>query len=206
MATAQSSPARLEAFSDGVIAVIVTIMVLELKVPTPPGWRGLQEVLPTLLVYALSFTFTGIYWINHRELINRLPHIDNIILHANLVFLFCLSLLPFFTRYVLDKHMDSFSVALYGVSNIVIGGSFMLLRLAVMRRLRHAKVLARHDTAAQTKHWLSLLVYLVAIPLAFLHPRISLALIAFVTCLWAVPDIGVPHYGDHEKEGHIQRT
>ncbi len=190
----ESSTARLESFSDGVIAVIVTIMVLELKVPTRPGWHGLQEVLPTLLVYALSFTFTGIYWINHRELIDRLPHIDTIILHANLVFLFCLSLLPFFTRYVLEKHMDSFSVALYGVSNVIIGGSFMLLRLAVMRRLRHAKELARHDTAAQTKHWISLLVYLIAIPLASLHPRISLGLIAFVTSIWAVPTIGVPHH------------
>jgi uncharacterized membrane protein len=92
-----ASPARLEAFSDGVIAVIITIMVLELKVPHQDGLAGLYAVLPTLAVYLLSFTFTGIYWINHHHLVHRTDEADSLILYANLAFLFTLSLLPFCT-------------------------------------------------------------------------------------------------------------
>src|ERR1700748_2350248 len=121
------SPARLEAFSDGVIAVIITIMVLELKVPHEMGLAGLRAVLPTLGIYAISFTFTGIYWINHHHLVHRTEEADQVILYANLGFLFCLSLLPFFTSYLLEKKMDSFSVALYVSSMIVTGFSFLLL-------------------------------------------------------------------------------
>ena len=137
MPSPSSSPARLEAFSDGVIAVIITIMVLELKVPHEDGIAGIGSFLPTLLVYALSFSVTGVYWINHRHLIDciegRLDRIAESILYANLFLLFCLSLLPFFTAYVLAKHLDSFSVALYGASNIVSGLSFMILRLTILR-------------------------------------------------------------------------
>src|ERR1700679_3885608 len=107
------NPARLEAFSDGVIAVIITIMVLELKVPQQDGIAGLRAVLPTLCLSLISFTFTGIYWINHHQLVHRTQEADELILYANLGFLFCLSLLPFFpssqptTRP--QKAADSFS-------------------------------------------------------------------------------------------------
>jgi len=193
MAHKPPTPARLEAFSDGVIAVIITIMVLELKVPHQDGLAGLYAVLPTFLVYSLSFTLTGIYWINHRHLIDRIERIDPLVLYANLAFLFSLSLLPFFTSYVLEKKIDTFSVVLYGVSNIVTGFSFMLLRLSVLRRLRHSAELAREDTAAQTKHWLSLLVYACTIPLAFYSPRAALTGITLVTLIWIVPGIGLEH-------------
>ncbi|WP_433967034.1 TMEM175 family protein [Tunturiibacter gelidiferens] len=99
-----ATPARLEAFSDGVIAVIITIMVLELKVPHQEGVAGLYTVLPTLAVYAISFAFTGIYWINHHHLVHRTEEADELVLYANLFFLFWLSLLPFFTSYVLEKN------------------------------------------------------------------------------------------------------
>ena len=122
MAKAHPSPARLEAFSDGVIAVIITIMVLELKVPLESGLAGFTSVFPTLGVYALSFSFTGVYWVNHHHLVHRTDEADERILYANLFFLFWLSLLPFFTNYVLDKKMDSFSVGLYVVSMILTGG------------------------------------------------------------------------------------
>ncbi|RXH57333.1 TMEM175 family protein [Granulicella sibirica] len=194
------TPARLEAFSDGVIAVIITIMVLELKVPHQDGLAGLYAVLPTLLVYALSFTLTGIYWINHRYLIDRIERIDNAMLYANLAFLFSLSLLPFFTSYVLEKQINTFSVVLYGVSNIVSGFSFMLLRLAVMRHLRHHAELAHEDTAARTKHWLSLFVYACTIPLAFPYPRAALAAITVVTLIWILPNLSVEH--THEDPSH----
>jgi len=186
-----ASPARLEAFSDGVIAVIITIMVLELKVPHQNGFAGLYAVLPTLFVYALSFAFTGIYWINHHHLVHRTDEADSLILYANLAFLFCLSLLPFFTSYVLDKKMDSFSVALYAASMIVTGLAFMGLRIAIARRLRRAGTLEHEDTAVEHKHWMSLLVYFVAMPMAFYHPHIALGIIALVTVIWITPTAGV---------------
>ena len=186
--------ARLEAFSDGVIAVIITIMVLELKVPHQDGLAGLRAVLPTLCLYFISFAFTGIYWINHHHLVHRSEEVDDRILYANLGFLFCLSLLPFFTSYVLDKKMDSFSVAIYISSMILTGFSFLLLRLAISRRLRHAGKLEAEDTAVQHKNYLSLFVYLVAIPFAFQHPHLALGLVAFVTVIWITPTAGIkPH-------------
>jgi uncharacterized membrane protein len=186
-----SSPARLEAFSDGVIAVIITIMVLELKVPEHNGVAGLLSVAPTLFVYAISFAFTAIYWINHHHLIHRTEEVDESVLYANLFFLFCLSLLPFFTSWVLEKGIDSFSVALYATSMMVTGFSFLALRLAIGRRLRLADRLQSLDTSVQTKHWMSLMTYLVAIPMAFYYPRIALGLCAFVTIIWITPTVGV---------------
>src|ERR1700678_902978 len=191
MAHHVSSPARLEAFSDGVIAVIITIMVLELKVPHQDGVAGLRAVLPTLCVYGISFAFTGIYWINHHHLCHRTDEADELILYANLFFLFCLSLLPFFTSYALDKKLDSFSVALYASSMVVTGFSFMLLRLSIGRRLRLVGKLETQDTSVQHKHWMSLLTYVIAIPLAFYHPHIALGLCASVTVIWITPTTGV---------------
>jgi uncharacterized membrane protein len=186
-----STPARLEGFSDGVIAVIITIMVLELKVPHQDGLVGLYAVLPTLALYAISFAFVGIYWINHHHLCHRTDEADELVLYANLLFLFCLSLLPFFTSYVLEKKLDSFSVALYASSMVVTGFSFLLLRLSISRRLRLAGKLETQDTSVQHKHLYSLFTYLVAIPSAFYHPYIALGLCAFVTVIWVTPTIGV---------------
>ena len=192
-----STPARLEAFSDGVIAVIITIMVLELKVPHQDGVAGLRAVLPTMSLYLISFAFVGIYWINHHHLVHRTEEADERILYANLGFLFCLSLLPFFTSYVLEKKMDSFSVAVYIASMIVTGFSFLLLRLAIGRRLRHAGKLEAEDTAVERKNYLSLFVYLVAIPLAFQHPRLALGLVASVTVIWITPTTGIKPREEH---------
>ncbi len=192
-----SSPARLEAFSDGVIAVIITIMVLELKVPHQDGLPGLISILPTLGVYALSFTFTGIYWINHHHLVHRTDETDQSILYANLAFLFSLSLLPFFTSYLLDKKIDSFSVALYAGAMIVTGFTFMLLRIAIGGRLRRSGALEEQDRAAEIKHWLSLGLYLIAVPLAFYHPYPALGMIALVTLVWIYPTAHVHHKPEH---------
>ena len=186
-----SSPARLEAFSDGVIAVIITIMVLEIKVPHENGLAGLHAILPTLGVYALSFAFTGIYWINHHHLVHRTEEADTNILYANLVFLFFLSLLPFFTSYVVDKKMDSFSVMLYVVSMILTAGSFGLLRLVIGHHLRETGRLERADKAAERKHALSLAMYLIAVACAFRYPSISLAIVGLVTVVWIIPSAKV---------------
>jgi uncharacterized membrane protein len=197
MSRLTSSPARLEAFSDGVIAVIITIMVLELKVPHQDGIPGLISVLPTLGVYALSFTFTGIYWINHHHLVHRTNEADQAILYANLSFLFSLSLLPFFTSYLLEKKIDSFSVALYAAAMMITGFTFMLLRMAIGSRLRSSGALEEQDKAAEVKHWLSLAMYCIAIPLAFYHPYSALGIIAAVTLVWIYPTATV-----HRKQEH----
>jgi len=194
-----ASPARLEAFSDGVIAVIITIMVLELKVPTQNGFAGLRAILPTLLIYALSFTFTGIYWINHHALVHRIRETDERILYANLAFLFCLSLIPFFTSYLLEKEIDSFSVALYVVSMIVTGVGFLLLRLAIGRRLRLTDALEEEDIATQRKHWMSLGLYVIAVPLSFYQPYLSLGIVGLVMVIWIVPTARVEPHVEHHR-------
>jgi uncharacterized membrane protein len=178
---------RLEAFSDGVLAVIITIMVLELKIPHEDGFPGLLTIAPILFIYLLSFSFTGIYWINHHHLISRIERADPRILHANLGFLFCASLLPFFTSWVIEKKANSFSVALYAGSMVITGLSFLFLRLAIGRLLRLTGQFQPEDIATQRKHYASLALYLIAIPLAHFHPWLALAAITLVTVVWIVP-------------------
>lgn len=194
-----SSTSRLEAFSDGVIAVIITIMVLELKVPAQRGVAGLLSVVPTLVVYFISFSFTAIYWVNHHHLVHRIEQSDQRVLYANLGFLFCLSLLPFFTSYVLEKENDSFSIALYAASMVITGFSFLLLRLAIERRMRVAGTFHPGDAAIQRKHLLSLGLYGLAIPLAYYHPSVALADIALVTVVWIVPTAGTKSCDDDNR-------
>ncbi len=171
------------------IAVIITIMVLELKVPHQDGSAGLLAVLPIVLIYLLSFAFTGIYWINHQHLLHRIAFADGLILYANLGFLFCLSLLPFSTSYVLEKKIDSFAVSLYAVSMVITGFSFLLLRLAIHRSLRRSGDLESKDTAEHVKHLASLALYLLALPLAQFHPSLAMTVIALVTVVWIVPGL-----------------
>ena len=199
MAKNTTSTARLEAFSDGVIAVIITIMVLELKVPSANGLAGLRAIVPTLLIYLLSFSFTGVYWVNHHHLVHRTHEADQRILWANLGFLFCLSLIPFFTSYLLEKHLDSVSVLLYDASLILTGIGFMLLRLAIGRRLRLADKLEQEDVATQRKHWTSLGIYLIAAWLAFYYPNWSLVLMALVAVIWIVPTARVDPCREEQK-------
>ena len=194
-----SSTSRLEAFSDGVIAVIITIMVLELKVPAQRGAAGLVSILPTLAVYFISFSFTAIYWVNHHHLVHRIEQSDQRVLYANLGFLFCLSLLPFFTSYVLEKESDSFSIALYAASMVVTGFSFLLLRLAIERRMRLAGTFHPLDAAIQRKHLLSLGLYGLAMPLAYYHPSVALADIALVTVIWIIPAAGTKPCDDDNR-------
>ncbi|MBV9226744.1 MAG: DUF1211 domain-containing protein [Acidobacteriaceae bacterium] len=190
------STTRLEAFSDGVIAVIITIMVLELKVPHQEGIAGLYALMHIFLIYLLSFTFTGIYWINHQHVLDSIQSASHAVLYANLFFLFCLSLLPFFTAYVLEKGMNSFAVFLYAVSLFVTGLSFLMLRLAIHRDLRRSGDLREEDTSARSKHLASLALYLVAIPLTWLYPRLVLVLLALVTVVWIIPNLALHKYPD----------
>ncbi len=196
-ATEGFTTARLEAFSDGVIAVIITIMVLELRTPRENGVAGLRAILPTLLEYLLSFAFTGIYWVNHHHLLHRTEQTDGRILYSNLVFLFFLSLLPFTTSWISNKHADPFSVGLYTAVLIAIGFSFLLLRLAVSRRLRRSGEFAEEDRATQQKHVVSLATYALALAAAQAYPVVALLLDGTVTLLWILPGLGI--------EGHARK-
>ena len=186
---------RLEAFSDGVMAVIITIMVLELKVPTATGFAGLRHVLPTLGVYGLSFSFIATYWVHHHAMVDRIERSSPRVLWANLVWLFFLSLLPFFTAYVLEHHSDRFSVALYGMSLMAAGLSYMLLRLTVEKRLKHEGNYEPEVRVEQVKHWISLAIYLSAVVLAWSMPRTALIVMAVVTLAWVLPELGIGHAG-----------
>lgn len=187
---------RLEAFSDGVIAVIITIMVLELHVPHEDGLAGFWSILPRLAVYLLSFLIVGIYWINHHELIRRVETISFGILWSNLIFLFSLSLLPYFVDYLDEKHFSSFSTMLYEATIILSGATFFLLRWSVMQKQRKTGSLRQADESELWKHIVSMCFYLIALAVAFYRPWISLAINGIVTALWVIPQIGARHFED----------
>ncbi len=195
------TPSRLESFSDGVIAVIITIMVLEFKVPAPDGMAGLRTILPTLAVYLLSFAFTAIYWVNHHHLVHRLKRVEPLILYANLTFLFCLSLLPFFTSYLLQKHISCFSAEVYCGSLLAAGLGFTFLSIAIQRHLRVTGELETREEAAQVsaemrKVALSMALNVLAIVMARWHPVLALVMATGVVLIWTVPTFGLRHPTD----------
>jgi len=175
------SPTRLEAISDGVIAVIITIMVLELKVPGPDGIAGLRAVAPILFLYLLTFVQIGIYWVNHHYLVDEVETVTHGILWANLMFLFCLSLFPFATDWIGIKGLSSFNTALYAATSIFPGLAYMALWIQIRRQ----SVAPAH--ASWGKQIASVALYLTAVPVAYVRPAASLALIAVVAVLWLLP-------------------
>ncbi len=178
------SPGRLEAISDGVIAVIITIMVLELKVPGPDGIAGLRAVLPTIFLYLLTFVQVGIYWVNHHYLLEEVETVSHGILWANLMFLFCLSLFPFATDWIGVKGLSSFTTALYAAVSIFPGLGYM----ALWAQIRSQSAAPAH--ASWGKQIASVTLYLTAIPMAWYRPAASLALIGIVAVLWLLPPKG----------------
>lgn len=172
---------RLEAFSDGVIAVIVTILVLELKVPRSDGVAGLVAVLPTVVLYLLTFVQIGIYWVNHHYLVDEADTVSHGIFWANLLFLFCLSLFPFAMEWIGVKGLSSFTAALYAAVSILPGLAFM----ALWFQIRSASTTSPH--ASWGKQLTSVLLYLTAIPAAYYRPAASLVLIGIVALLWVLP-------------------
>src|SRR3954454_9550378 len=175
------SPARLEAFSDGVIAVIITILVLELRVPEPNGLAGLRVVLPSIFVYLLTFIQIGIYWVNHHYLVDEVETVSHGILGANLMFLFCLSLFPFATEWIGIKGLSSFTASLYAAVSIFPGLGYM----ALWSQIRSKSSSSTH--ASWSKQIASVIPYVSAIPVAYFRPVASLALIAIVAVLWLLP-------------------
>jgi len=178
---------RLEAFSDGVIAIIITIMVLELHVPSTPGLAGLKQLLPVFLSYVLSFIYVGIYWNNHHHMFHSTRHVTGGILWANLHLLFWLSLFPFTTAWVGANHLAPTPTAVYGLVLLMAAIAYYILQHAIIRQQGRDSLLA----AAIGRDWkgkVSPLCYLAAIPLAFVSVWIANALFIFVAILWLIPD------------------
>jgi uncharacterized membrane protein len=180
---------RLEAFSDGVIAIIITIMVLELHVPHATELAALRELLPVFLSYVLSFIYVGIYWNNHHHMFQAVKQVRGGILWANLHLLFWLSLFPFATAWVGENHLAATPVAIYGLVLLMAAVAYKILQQTIIRSQGKDSVLA-HAVGGDWKGRVSPLCYLAAIPLAFLKDNvwIAIGLYVFVAALWFVPD------------------
>jgi uncharacterized membrane protein len=179
--------ARLEAFSDGVIAIIITIMVLELKIPRGSDLAALGELVPVLLGYVLSFVFVGIYWNNHHHLMHVTRVVDGRVLWANLHLLFWLSLIPFGTAWIGENRTAAIPTAAYGVILFMAGIAWLLLQRALVACSGGNPELSR-AIGSDFKGKASGVTYAVAVGLAFVHWAIADALYALVAVMWIVPD------------------
>ena len=178
---------RVEAFSDGVIAVIITIMVLEMKVPHGTDFESLAPLVPVFLAYVLSYVYVGIYWNNHHHLMHAVQHINGSILWANLHLLFWLSLIPYVTGWMSENHFAALPVAFYGVVLMFSGVSFVLLTRCLVAIHGKDSIIAK-SLRGDTKGKVSVAIYAVAIPLAFVEWWLAFALYIFVAAMWFVPD------------------
>src|ERR1044071_4266278 len=179
---------RLEAFSDGVLAIIITIMVLELKVPHDATWSGLAELLPVIISYLLSFVFIGIYWANHHHLLHTVHHVNSKIIWANMGLLFCLSLIPFSTAYMGENNFAELPVAVYAIVLFVCGNAFYILQQTIMAHYTHSTALIVALKKQEKKGIVSTLLYAASIAFAFFYPTISGVIFVVVAVMWVIPD------------------
>jgi uncharacterized membrane protein len=190
---------RLEAFSDGVVAIIITIMVLELHVPHGDSISAMIPVLPAFFSYVLSFVYIGIYWNNHHHMIYVVEKINGAVLLANLNLLFWLSLIPFVTAWMGENHFTKWPVALYGMVLIMNAISYTILAALLIRQAGENSALAE----AFGKDWkgkISLVIYAVAIGLAFLNSLLAFSLYVLVAVIWFIPD---PRIEEKIKKGEV---
>ncbi len=178
---------RLEAFSDGVIAILITIMVLGLKVPQRAEWTALRPLVPVLLSYLMSFVFLGIYWNNHHHLLQATKQVDGRVLWANLHLLFWLSLIPFVTGWMGENRFAAWPVALYGVVMFLAGVAYVILTRTLLALHGKDSLLAK-ALGKDLKGKVSVVIYAAAIPLAFESAWIACGLYVLVAVLWLVPD------------------
>ena len=184
---AESETGRVEAFSDGVLAVIITIMALELRAPLGGGFADLRARLPALLIYILSFTFVGIYWNNHHHLLRAARRVSGGVMWANLHLLFWLSLIPVLTEWIGEHYHDTTPAVTYGVVCLGAAAAFTILTLAIIRADGSSSPVAA-ALGRDFKGRISLVLYAAAIGLAFVSPWIAYALFATVSVIWLVPD------------------
>jgi len=179
---------RLEAFSDGVLAIIITIMVLELKVPHGKEWQDLYPLCSKMLSYILSFTYVGIYWNNHHHLFHTVKHVSAGILWANLHLLFWLSLLPFATAWAGENNFSQFPIILYGVLLFMCAIAYFILSKVIIAEHGEHSLLAKAVGKIDLKGILSPVIYAVGVALAFYLPLISFILYFVVAIMWIIPD------------------
>ena len=192
---------RLEAFSDGVIAIIITIMVLELRPPHGADWAAMRPLIPSFLTYLLSFVFLGIYWNNHHHMLQATQRINGATLWANLHLLFWLSLIPFVTSWMGENHYEAVPTALYGAVLFCCAIAYTILLRTILSAQRGANTRLAAAVGDDRKGKLSLLLYLLAIPLAFVHQSISHVLYAMVALIWLVPDTRIESRMQSATEG-----
>ena len=178
---------RLEAFSDGVMAILITIMVLELKVPEGATLDALKPLFPVFLTYVLSFVYLGIYWNNHHHMLHTTEQVNGRILWANLHLLFWLSLIPFATAWMGENHFSQWPVALYGTILFLAAIAYFILVRALLT-LHGPNSLLANALGSDFKGKISIVVYVVAIPLAFVRPWMACGFYILVAVMWLVPD------------------
>lgn len=178
---------RLEAFSDGVLAVIITIMVLEMKVPHGTGFDAIKPLLPVFLTYVLSFAFLAIYWNNHHHMLHAAKSVNGAIMWANFHLLFWLSLFPFVTGWMGENHFEPLPVAAYGVVSFMSGLAYFILARTLVAHHGRDSLIAQ-ALGKDRKGLISIVLYATAIPVAFYVPAISLSLYVLVAAIWACPD------------------
>jgi len=179
---------RLEAFSDGVVAIIITIMVLELKVPHESTWQALWNLLPVFTSYSLSFIYVAIYWVNHHHLLHTVKHVKSSIMWANFGLLFTLSLIPFTTGWMGVNHYSNIPMAVYAMNLLVCGIAYYILEKTIMNCYEHSTKLIKALKKQERKGIYSLILYIVSIPFAFISPIISSILFIAVAIMWIIPD------------------
>lgn len=181
---------RLEAFSDGVLAIIITIMVLEMKAPDETTLKALVPVLPVFFSYVLSFVYVAIYWINHHHLFQATRSISTAVLWTNMHLLFWLSLIPFVTSWLGENHLEPVPVAFYGGVLFMSAVAFRILERSLIRSHDDKAPIAQTLSTGR-KEWISIVVYLISIPLAFLHIAISIVCYVLVAGIWFIPAKGL---------------
>ncbi|HZP13570.1 MAG TPA: TMEM175 family protein [Nevskiaceae bacterium] len=179
---------RLEAFSDGVIAVIITIMVLEMKVPHGADLEALRHVLPTFFSYVLSFVYVGIYWNNHHHLMHTVKRVAGAIMWANLHLLFWLSLIPFTTGWAGENHFAAWPTALYGFVLFMAGVAYMLLERAIIACHGGEASMLASAVGSDRKATISAVGYAAGVLVAFAQPLVSNAIYAGIALMWLIPD------------------
>lgn len=178
---------RLEAFSDGVLAIIITIMVLEMTAPEEVTLEALSHVAPVFLSYVLSFIYIGIYWNNHHHLFQVTQKVNGAVLWANLHLLFWLSLIPFATSWIGENHFEPVPIAAYGVTLLMSSVAFRVLQITLIR-IHDDHYPLKNAASTGRKETISTLIYIAAIPLAFLNSWIAIACFVAVAILWVIPD------------------
>jgi uncharacterized membrane protein len=178
---------RLEAFSDGVLAIIITIMVLEIKVPHGAGFAALKPLIPVVISYILSFIYIGIYWNNHHHMMHTVKHVTGGMLWANLHLLFWLSLVPFTTGWIGENHFDPIPMAFYGFVLLMAAVAFYVLQTLIVRSQGEHSILAK-AIGSDLKGKMSLVIYLLAIGSNFASQWISGSLYILVALIWLIPD------------------